>query len=116
MLKFKQFIPLAVTLLALPSIAFGAKTIKQILDNIIGPILDTLVYIIIGIGVLVFLWGLIKYITAGGDEEKRKEARNTMIYGIIAIFVMVAIWGLVSILTTTFGTTEDRPPVIPTLP
>ena len=116
MLKFKQFIPLAATLLALPFVAFGAEDIKTILTDRVQPILDTLVGIIIGIGVLVFLWGLIKYVTAGGDEEKRKEARNTMIYGIIAIFVMVAVWGLVAILKETLGVTEEVAPPMPTLP
>jgi hypothetical protein len=77
-------------------------------------IINSLIPLVIGIGVLVFLWGLVGYVTAGGDEEKRKNARSLMIYGIIVLFVMVSVWGLVKVLVTTFGTgTQTTAPVIP---
>jgi hypothetical protein len=67
---------------------------------------DTLVPIVMVIAVLVFFWGIVQYMTAGADEEKRGAARNLMIYGVIGLFVMVSIWGLVKFLGTTFGVTQ----------
>jgi len=58
---------------------------------------------------------VVQYITAGGDEEKRKAGRNTMLYGIIGLFVMVAVWGLVNVLISTFGL-DTAVPVVPGLP
>lgn len=58
--------------------------------------------LVIGIAVFLFLWGLIKYITAGGDDKAVAEARKFMTFGIIALFVMVSVWGLVGILVNTF--------------
>jgi uncharacterized membrane protein len=65
--------------------------------------LVVLVTIVIAIGLLTFLWGVVGYITAGADEEKRGQARNLMIYGIIGLFVMVAVWGLVYLVGSIIG-------------
>ncbi|MEK7107790.1 MAG: hypothetical protein AAB814_01285 [Patescibacteria group bacterium] len=64
-----------------------------------------LIPILIGIGLVVFLWGVVRYITAGPDETKRTEARNLMVWGIIGLFVMVGVWGLVSLIGYIFGIT-----------
>jgi hypothetical protein len=106
-------LPLSIPLLA------AAQGFSSIDDSIstVTRLINRLIPLVIGIGVLVFLWGLVGYVTAGGDEEKRKNARSLMIYGIIVLFVMVSVWGLVRILVTTFGTDQTNgPPVIPQIP
>jgi len=59
--------------------------------------------LLIGLAVVVFLWGVVKFVTAAGDEEKRKEARQTMLWGVIIFAVIVSIWGLVALLRSVFG-------------
>lgn len=70
--------------------------------------------VIVGLTLLVFLWGLAKYILAVGggptldsDGKKSKDpvsdAKRLMIWGIIALFVMVSVWGILSILVGSFG-------------
>src|SRR3989338_2166418 len=39
------------------------------------------------LAVIMFIWAAFVYITAGGDEEKLKEARQRIIYGVVAIIV-----------------------------
>lgn len=62
---------------------------------------------IISLAILVFIFGLFKYITAGGDEEQLKTARDFIIYGIIFIAVMISVWGLVNLVVRTFFPTTD---------
>ncbi|MDD5050443.1 MAG: hypothetical protein PHV93_01745 [Candidatus Pacebacteria bacterium] len=81
---------------ALPMLAFAAGIDGLI--NFAQNILTKLVPLFISAAVVLFLYGVLTYILAGGDEEKRSAGRNTMIYGIIAIFVMVSVWGLVNLL------------------
>ncbi|KKU70459.1 MAG: hypothetical protein UX94_C0005G0021 [Parcubacteria group bacterium GW2011_GWA2_47_21] len=57
----------------------------------------------ISIGLVVFLWGVVKYISAGGNDEKRKAGASFMVFGVIALFVMVGVWGIVNILAYTLG-------------
>mgnify|MGYP007099669111 CR=1 FL=1 len=64
-------------------------------------ILDQVVLLIIGLALVAFLWGVIKYMR-GGDVEKVKEAREFIVWGIIGLFVMISVWGLVAVLTNTF--------------
>jgi hypothetical protein len=61
---------------------------------------------LIGVAFITFLTGIVKYVTAGDNEESRQSGRNMMIYGIIVLFVMIAFWGLVSIVYKSFFTTE----------
>lgn len=83
----------------------------------IGDILNVIIPLLITLGVIYFIWGVIKYVTAK-DEDAQKEGRNTIISGIIGLFVIVAVWGLVGILQNTFETggntiSNDDIPCIP---
>ncbi len=95
--------------------SIGTSYVDSIFTNV-GEWLDLLIPILIGIAVVVFFWGIIRYVTAGADDEKRKEARGLMIWGIIAIFIMVAIWGLVGLLASFLGISTGGTVNAPTLP
>jgi len=83
--------------------------------NQLTTIIQRIVPLLIGIAVLMFLWGILKYVIAK-DEDSQKEARNTMLWGIITIFVMVSVWGLINILVDSFAfnKTATAPNIIPT--
>ena len=72
------------------------------LFSIVMNILSQVVILLIALAVVFFLYGILKYITAGEDEERRNKMRNLMIYGIIGLFVMISFWGIVNILVNTF--------------
>lgn len=105
MQKIKKFIPIGLTLM--PFVAM-AKTINGLILDFMN-IIDTIIPLLIAIGVVIFLIGVVKYISAGGDAEKREEGRNMMIYGIIGLFVMIAFWGLVNVLLDTFNLQTNIP-------
>ena len=111
MKKFKKIIILVVTGAPFMALAIdmgqysrpGYGGLTSVIDTVSG-LIGSLVPIIIAIALVVFLWGIISYITAGDDPKKKAAARGYMIYGIIGLFVMVSVWGLVRILQSTFGT------------
>lgn len=72
-------------------------------------LMDLVVPILIGLAVIAFLWGVLRYVFSAGSEEKRKEGRNFMIYGLIGIVVMVSVWGLVAFVQSTFGLQDNNP-------
>ncbi|MFC1595138.1 hypothetical protein ACFL3E_01795 [Patescibacteria group bacterium] len=70
----------------------------------ITKITSSLIPLVLLIAGVVFISGIIKYIAAGGDEEKLKQAKNLIIYGLISISVIVMTWGVVRLLALTiFG-------------
>ena len=74
------------------------------LINSVNDILGVLAPLLIGVAVVVFFWGVVRYIKGAYNPDERIAGRGLMIYGVISLFVIVSIWGLVSILQTLTGT------------
>src|ERR1035437_2952850 len=68
----------------------------------ISNLFSTIVPVLIGLGVIYFIWGVIMYVIADGEEAKKK-GRDSIIYGIIGLTAIVAMWGLGHILLSTFN-------------
>lgn len=106
--------------LLVPAIAAAQVTDLNSALAFITGFINAAIPVLIGIAVLLFIWGVISFITAGDDAEKRSAARNRIIWGIVFIFVILSVWGLVNILLNTFGTGGQAPgaapPVVPTPP
>ncbi len=103
----------ALTLAATTS-GIGTNGFFGLLDAA-NTVINRLIPFIIALTVLVFLWGVFKFVIAN-DAEKRKEARGYMVWGIVSLFVMVAVWGLVNVLVRTFQLDVNAPagPQVPT--
>lgn len=56
---------------------------------------------IMSAAMLVFFWGVARFVLASGDASKVKEGRVFMAWGIIGLFVMVSLWGIVKFVQTT---------------
>ncbi len=82
----------------LPMLAFaGLNEFIAQLNIWIGYIIPLL----ISFAVVLFLWGLVKFVANASDEGKRQEGKDLMIWGLIALFVMIAFWGIVGWIQTT---------------
>ena len=88
---------------------------QQLISCVTSTILNPLVGLLIGVALVVFLWGIVKYISSGADSTKRKEGAALVFYGVIGLFVMISVWGLVSFLTNTFFGSSG-PAVNPPIP
>ncbi|MEK9209267.1 MAG: pilin [Patescibacteria group bacterium] len=88
-----------------PVLAFAADIETDVVRPLQG-ILDALIPLLMVAAFVVFLWGIVKFITSGGDEEKKKSAKSLIIYGLIGLFVMVAVWGIIKLVQGTFGVTQ----------
>lgn len=70
--------------------------------NQINAVINAIIPFLVGIAVLVIIWGVFQYISGAGDEEKRGEARKFIMYGVIGVFLMLSIWGFVNVLANSF--------------
>ena len=100
--KIKKLIPLSVGFL--PMLAM-AMTVQDLIDSL-GSIFNAIIPLLMVAATVFFLWGVLQFVTSGGDDEKRKEGRDHIIYGLIGLFIMVAVWGLVGAIQGTFSLTE----------
>ncbi len=69
----------------------------------IGRLVELATPIVVGIALLVFFWGLVKFIFASGDGEAKEQGKNLMIGGIIALFVIVSIVGIIRFIGSAVG-------------
>jgi Na+/proline symporter len=59
--------------------------------------------------VVVFLWGLVKFISEASDESAKAGGKNLMVWGMITLFVMVAFWGIIAYFQTSLNLTGNKP-------
>jgi hypothetical protein len=104
MTRLKTYPFLIAATLLLPGIALAA-TVESIIGKLKGWII-LLIPIVIGIGLLYFLWGIAMFIANSGDEKGRQEGKSKMIWGVLAMFVMVSIWGLVGLLSSSLDVSQ----------
>ena len=87
-------------------------TIESVITRI-AVALNRIIPFLLLLGTVIFLWGIVKYITAGGDEQKTKDARNLMVYGVMGLAVMIAVWGFVYLLLDFVFDNPNPVPIIP---
>jgi hypothetical protein len=82
----------------------GQKTLQQLVADFILLASQYVVTVLVALTVLVFLWGLMKFMFKGqGSDSARSEGRKLMLWGIIGLFVMTSMWGLVAIFSNFVG-------------
>lgn len=101
--------------LAVPFIASAQGEGIFGLLNLVGNVINGVIPIIIGLAVLVFLYGVFKYVISNGEDDKA-AGRNFMVWGIIGLFVMISVWGLVNLLGDSLNLRNNAPdaPGLPT--
>ena len=98
----KALIPVLAALFPAVALAQIVVTDAASLIAVLEMIINAVVPFLVGLAVLLIIYGIVGYISKADDEEKRTEAKNFIIWGIIGVFVMVSVWGLVNILVSTF--------------
>ena len=68
---------------------------------------NQLIEILFIVATLAFLWGVIQYVLASGEEKKLAEGKKYIIYGLIGLFVMLSMWGIVTAVKNTLFNTGD---------
>lgn len=99
------------SLVLLPGAAFAqiadssnAGAFEDLLANILVFINNVLIPFIIGIGFLVFVWGMFKFFILGGaNEEKKEQGKSLMIYATVGFVLIIIFFGVVNLLTDSTG-------------
>lgn len=98
----------ALPFVASAQIELEGSEFQQSLANILEFINSTLIPFIIGIGFLVFVWGMFQYFIAGGANEDAKEkGKSLMVYAILGFVLIIVFWGIVNLLAASTGLDEQ---------
>jgi hypothetical protein len=95
----------------MPDFSYIALGLVDVLSSV-----DLLIQVLIAVALLLFLWGLVVFISKSGDAAAQESGKRKMFWGIITLFVMVAVWGIVTIVQILFLSGADyNPPPRPEL-
>lgn len=105
MKKLKKF---AITAAAyfLPLAVFAQNTANDNLVDLfnqINTVINAIIPFLVGLAVLIIIWGVFNYIAGAGDEEKRAQAKQYIVWGVVGVFIMLSVWGLVNVLVNSFA-------------
>lgn len=112
--SIKKGIAAIISTAIFPLTAFAEETT---IDSLLAKIKITLNLVIGILFVLItiyFIWGVIQYVTSGGDDEKLGKGRKHMLYGIIGLAIVSAAWGLAKILADYIAPGTQTGPTLPT--
>ncbi len=70
-------------------------TFKSLVSSLIG-LMSSVLYILIGLGIVFFFYGIVKYI-----QHPETKQRTALMWSVVALFVLVSFVGLVNILLYT---------------
>jgi Type IV secretion system pilin len=110
----KKYINISITtLLLLPTVAFAQLTGVKDLINAVGGLINPLIVVLLGAALVVFIWGLVKFIfRIGGDEKAVEAGKKLMLWGLIALFVMISVWGIIGFMQKALSLPASNPPIL----
>jgi len=80
----------------------AAAGVEGLIETLIC-LVSSLVPLLVSIAILVFFWGMVKFIAHADDEKAVTEGRQLMIWGLVGIFVIIALWSIVGYIQESLG-------------
>src|SRR6056297_1961309 len=120
-MKLQKYIA-SVTLFALPAVAFAqgiaddgsGGEFGQLLRDILAFTNNILIPFILGIGFLVFVWGMFRYFIAGGaNDEAKEQGKSLMVYATLGFVFIIIFWGVVNLVAISTGLDGENVNSIP---
>lgn len=106
---------LAVLSALTPVLAFAQLgNVENIVESI-GNLIKLATPIVVGLALLAFFWGLVKFIFSAGDEDARKDAKHLMIWSVIALFIMISIVGIINFIGNALDIDQGGELDVPTV-
>lgn len=81
----------------------GVEVAEGFLIKLNNAIIFPLITLLMGVALLVFLFGCFEYIMGSNDETARTKGKAHIMWGIIGLLVMVSAYAILGIAAGTFG-------------
>ena len=86
-----------------PNVAFAAATSVDDVLDVLFSIVEAIIPLLVSCAVIVFFWGLVKFIAHADDTKAVEEGKQLIIWGLVGLFVIVALWSIVGYIQQSLG-------------
>lgn len=84
------------------NVAHGAN-IGSLVNSINKVILNPFIVLIFAVALVVFIYGVVRYLLNPENESIRTESKSHMIWGVIGMFIMISVFGIMRIILNSVG-------------
>ena len=86
------------------------SSIGDIITSFNKNILQNLVVVLSGLALVIFLWGLVRFIydRSNGDITKIDSDKTAMSYGLGGLFILVSVWGIIKMFQGFLGLSSNN--------
>lgn len=76
---------------------------EQILTNIITEVFSPIYQAVVGITILYFLYGVVRYIIDLNNPDSKTTGRSHLFWGLIGLFIVLSVGGILNLLNGSLG-------------
>lgn len=80
-----------------------ARTVDSTIANINKLIINPLIFLMFGLALMYFLYGVFEFISNQENEEKKTAGKQHMIWGVIGLTIMIGVWFILGVIISTLG-------------
>lgn len=91
----------------------GINNFKDVIDLGTCLIRNSIVPLLTGIAVVMFMYGMISYFLNPNSVKEREDAKKYMLWALIGLFVLYSVTGILQIIRNTFGVSGGFTPLLP---
>ncbi|MEI6238386.1 MAG: pilin [bacterium] len=87
--------------------ADAASFINSKILIIAQQIINPLLLVVMGVAILVFVWGIYEYFFKDTSGGERAQGTRHILWGLVGFVIMLCAYGLIQIVLNTFGVSDQ---------
>jgi len=72
--------------------------IQNFVTSLNNEIINPIILVLSSLAVIIFVFGMAKFVLQSDDEEGRKKGKDLMIWGTLGLFVIFSVFGILALL------------------
>lgn len=84
-------------------IPVAEASVKTLMNSITKVIINPLIVLIFALAVVLFVYGLVRYLISPDSEEVKKSSKSSMFWGLVGILIMVSVYSIIKIIINTIS-------------
>ena len=90
-----------------------SETVSNLIYQVNRLILNPIIALLFAVALVVFIWGIVEFISHVNSEDGREKGKRHMVWGMVGLLIMVSVFGIMQIIVDTFDlrTPSNQNPV-----